>query len=227
VQTFEFGGAFFGPDKHNLLFARDLFFMTPAGAVVSRMASVARAGEEKHAARALAALGVPIVRTISGEGTFEGADALWLRPDLVVCGVGNRTNAEGFRQLRDALRDQGVRAVDVPMPPGVQHLLGILQLVDRDLALVRIERAPESLLALLARLGIETVAVPDLDEVTQLHGMNVVAVGPRRLVMPGGCPMLERLYAAAGLRIAARLDIPQTARAAGGIACSVGILSRR
>ncbi len=38
----------------NLIFARDLFFMTPEGAVVARMAASSRAGEVRFAAAALA-----------------------------------------------------------------------------------------------------------------------------------------------------------------------------
>ncbi|MET9704094.1 hypothetical protein [Streptomyces griseus] len=41
----------------NVVFARDLFWMTPAGAVLARMASAQRAGEERHAALALAGAG--------------------------------------------------------------------------------------------------------------------------------------------------------------------------
>ena len=62
----------------NIMFVRDLFFMTPEGAILARPASTVRAGEEKHIAHSLANLGVPILRSVRGKGTFEGADALWL-----------------------------------------------------------------------------------------------------------------------------------------------------
>lgn len=52
-------------DKPNALFMRDLCFMTPEGAIVTRPAMEARRGEEKAVAKALANLGVPIVRTIT------------------------------------------------------------------------------------------------------------------------------------------------------------------
>src|SRR5262249_43748668 len=67
----------------NLVFMRDLFTNTRNGAVVARMASRVRAGEEKFASVALAARGVPLRATISGHGLLEGADFLWLNRHTV------------------------------------------------------------------------------------------------------------------------------------------------
>ncbi|MFI5361137.1 MAG: dimethylarginine dimethylaminohydrolase family protein [Elusimicrobiota bacterium] len=215
------------PRKHNLMFVRDLFFNTREGAVVARMASVVRAGEEKHASLALSALGVPINRTISGAGLFEGADAVWLDSKTVLCGVGNRTNAEGFRQLREALRPQGVEALASPLPRGVQHLMGILQIVDSDLALLRASVAPRGLARLLEKRAFTIVPVPESDETLLRQGMNVVTAAPRTIVMPRACPALKRLYVEAGMTVAAEVEIGQIMRGAGGLACAAGILGRR
>ena len=57
-------------DKPNALFCRDLLLMTPEGAIVTRPAMEARRGEERYMAKALADLGVPIIRTICGDATF-------------------------------------------------------------------------------------------------------------------------------------------------------------
>lgn len=230
VKVYAVGRAFNGgrwPRKHNLMYVRDLFFATPEGAVVSRMAGVVRAGEEKYAARTLANLGVPILRTISGRGLFEGADALWLNPRTVLCAVGNRTNAEGFKQLREVLSAQGVETFAVELPRGVQHLLGILQIVDLDLAFLRCEVTSQKLSGLLKRRGFQIVPVRETAEVTQRQGMNIVTAAPRTILMPQGCPELKRQYLKAGVSVAAELDIRQLLRGAGGLACAVGILSRQ
>ena len=214
------------PPFPNLMYARDSFFMTREGAMIARMASLSRAGEEKFAARSLGQLAVPILRTIQGRALFEGADALWIDSRTVLCGVGNRTNEEGFRQLRDTLAAQGIDSIRTPLPSGVQHLLGVLQIVDRRTALFRNEIAPPALKTKLKRLGFSLIEVPEWDEVIHRQGMNIVTVRARVVVMPAGCPRLKELYRRSGLKVAAEVKIDELIKGAGGIACATGILSR-
>jgi N-dimethylarginine dimethylaminohydrolase len=211
---------------YNLVFVRDLFVMTPEGAVVARMASEARAGEERHVAAALASIDVPIVRSVVGSGTFEGADALWLRDDLLVVGVGQRTNAAGFEQVRECVRAQGRRCVSVPVPAGVQHLMGAVQAVDRDLALVRGVLLPGELRELLTGLGFTLVELPEGEEVRRRQAMNVVTVGPRRVLMAAGCPESAAALREAGVTVVEELRIAELAKAAGGLGCATGVVRR-
>ncbi len=215
-----------GTGRWNLMYVRDLFFTTREGAVLARMASLVRAGEEKFAARTLARLGVPINRGVAGRGLFEGADALWLDRETILCGVGGRTNDDGFRQLRQALAPQDALVLPVRVPRGAQHLLGLLQIVDRRLALLRADIAPASLRRLLGRRGFRVIAIPESEETTTQGGMNVVAVAPRLLVMPSGCPNLKRLYLRSGLRVAAETPAIELLKGGGGIACATGVLWR-
>jgi N-dimethylarginine dimethylaminohydrolase len=94
------------------MFMADVFVMTPSGAIIGRPASEVRAGEERWAARAIAAQGMPIVRGVGGDGTFEGADLMWLNPKLALVARGLRTNDAAFAQIKstqdpDALRLSG------------------------------------------------------------------------------------------------------------------------
>lgn len=222
----DFPGGGKKPDKYNLMYVRDLFLNTMEGAVVARMASAVRAGEEKFAAFALSRLDIPIVRTIAGKGLFEGADALWLDERTVLCGTGNRTNAEGFVQLRQTLALQGVDVLKTGLPGGVQHLLGLLQIVDRKLALLRAGIAPARLKSVLKRKNFTVIPAPETDEVRLRQGMNIVTVAPRRILMPSGCPGLKALYLKAGLSVEAEVEISQLLNGAGGLACATGILER-
>ena len=151
-------------EKYNLMFARDLFFNTKEGAVLARMGSLVRAGEEKFAMLALAQLAIPINKTIGNNGIFEGADALWLNPKTVLCGLGRRTNRDGLQQVRAVLKTQGVETLAVDLPAATQHLLGVLHIVDKNLALVRTSVVPKRMLNILKSAGIAVIPVSETEE---------------------------------------------------------------
>lgn len=207
----------------NLVFARDLVFMTPEGAVLARMAARQRAGEERLAAIALAEAGVPILATPRGNATLEGADVMWARPDLVLVGLGNRTNEAGFATVGRVLADQGVRCIGVALPASVQHLLGSINLLDHDLA-VAYDATP-SMREALAEAGIRTLDFVDVPEVTVARALNFVTVAPREIVMPANAPLTRTRLEAAGVRCH-ELVVDQYLRAEGALGCLTGVLAR-
>ena len=208
------------------MFQRDLFCQTPAGAVVSRMASPVRSGEEQYAARTLANLGVPIALTINGTGLLEGSDLLWVSPKTVLCGVGRRTNEFGQGQVAKLLETLDVECRPVPVPKEVQHLLGCVQVVSPERALVRTEIAPDSLLTELARLGLEIVSVSETDEVAEHWALNFAVLEPDRVIVSDEVPVFRRFLASLGIEIADAVPLSQYLNAAGGLACATGILAR-
>src|SRR5215207_1709220 len=130
-------------DKPNAMFVRDLMLMTPEGAIVTRPASTVRAGEERLVAEALSQLGVPILMSVHGSGTFEGADVIWVDEHLCFLAEGLRTNEDGADQVERTLREIGVKdVVRVGLPHGAMHLDGLLAILDRDLAVVWPRRTP-------------------------------------------------------------------------------------
>jgi N-dimethylarginine dimethylaminohydrolase len=209
----------------NLLFCRDLFFCTPYGAILGRMGSPVRSGEEKFAQLALAKLGIPILKTISGTGTFEGADAIWLNSDTILIGIGNRTNEEGFLQIQQAMSEFSIKCIRVYLPKNVQHLLGILQIVDSQTAFVRVEIASDSLLNTLN--GYKIVSINETQEVVLRQALNFVTIGPKMVLMARDCPEMKSILQANGVKICAELSIKQLIRGAGGLACATGVLSRK
>lgn len=209
----------------NFVFMRDVFFMCAEGAVVSRMAARARAGEERCVAEALAALGVPILLTMHGQATFEGADALWLDARTVLVGYGRRTNGEGFAKLARLLADMGVTCLEVELPAGVQHLLGAVNLLDVDLAAMRADRPCPALEDLLRAHGVRTVVLEATDEITRGLAMNFVTLAPRHVVMPSGAPAARRVLEGAGIEVET-LDVGEYLKAAGGLGCLTGIVRR-
>ena len=221
-----FRNGFSNNKSYNLFYVRDLFFMTPEGAIISRMASNVRAGEERFASNAISKLGIPILRTISGSGTFEGADALWINSKTVIVGTGNRTNNSGFEQIKECLRIQGVIAKQVNLPSGVQHLLGILQIVDKDLAIVREKCISNEFKSFLNQLGLQLIELDEKEEVLYGQAMNFVTIGPRRIIMVGNNPKTRNIFEKNGIEIVSEIKASELLKGAGGLGCVTGILCR-
>ena len=214
------------PDKPNAMFMRDLMLMTPEGAIVARPASTVRAGEERFVAEALARLGVPILLTVHGGGTFEGADVSWVDRDLCFLAEGLRTNREGADQVERTLREIGVReVVRVGLPYGAMHLDGLLNFPDRDLAAVWPRRTPYRIVQTLRERGFRLVEVTDEAEAQACLPLNFVALVPGVVLMPAGGDRLRAAYEAAGV-VCHTVDIAELVKAGGGIHCLTGFLKR-
>jgi len=214
------------PPPPNYLFMRDLVFMTPEGAIVGRPASAARAAEARFAQAALAELGVPVIASLRGMATMEGADCLWLDAQTVLVGEGIRTNAAGVRSVSEALAPMGVTVCTVPVPPGAQHLLGVMVPLDRDLAVVDVDRVSPRLAGLLADHGVRTIAVPANEENRGRRGMNGVVLGPREWVMPSGCPGIRAQLEKEGVKVH-ELGVDAAVQAAGALGCLTAVIRRR
>lgn len=212
---------------YNLMYARDLFLMTPEGAIIARMASTVRAGEEWFVTRTLANLGVPIIRTIGGTGTFEGADALWVDARKVLIGTGNRTNRSGFEQVANCLTTQGISAFEIALPTGIQHLLGVLQIVDKDLAVVRSRIVTSHFKATISDLGFRLIELDETEEIRNKQAMNFVVTAPRQIMMAAGNPGAKHIYKDNGIDVVAESDVTELLKGAGGLGCATGILYRQ
>ena len=209
----------------NIVFARDLFLATPHGVVVARTASAQRAGEERYISAALAALGLPILHTVTGTGTFEGADALWIDPETVAVAVGFRTNVEGVAAIGRVLADQGVSTVPVDLGPGAQHLLGAVTVVDHGLAAVHQTAATDRIRGLLRERGYRLVELPADDGLLRARGMNLVALAPGVVLMPAAAGTVRRALTGAGVDVH-ELDVSEYIKADGALGCLTGIVRR-
>jgi N-dimethylarginine dimethylaminohydrolase len=209
----------------NLMFVADLLFMTPEGAVLARPASTVRAGEERLVASQLAHLGIPILRSVRGMGTFEGADAAWLDPRTVLLATGLRTNTEGASQVTSLLQEMGITVIPVGLPYGAMHLMGQLRLVDQDLAIAWPGRVPYAAVEALRAHDYAVLFLPDQEEATYGMALNFVTLSPRHILMPAGNPTTQHFFEEAGISCHTA-EIDELAKAAGGIGCLTGILER-
>jgi len=200
-------------------------FMTPEGAILGRPASTVRAGEERFVARQLAELSIPILRSVRGRGTFEGADAAWIDPQTVLLATGLRTNAKGAAQVAGLLREMGAGVLHIGLPYGTMHLMGQLRFAGRDLAIGWPGRVPYAAVEALQARGYTVLFLPDEREAVHGMALNFVTLGPRRILMAAGNPITQAFYEAAGITCHT-VEVDELIKAAGGIGCLTGILER-
>ena len=215
-----------GPDRPNAVYMRDNMFMTPEGAIVARQAIGARRGEERYVARTLAQLGVPIVRTISGHGVFEGACALWIDRETVVLGYGNRANKEGQQQVIETLGYMGVKHfIPFQIPFGHAHVDGLMAMIDHDLAMIFPWQVSHEVWRALRDRGIQVLEAPSVEEVKLNSAVNFVTLAPRKVLMVKGNPRTCELLAQHGVEII-EIDISELQKGWGALHCMTAFLKR-
>ena len=185
-------------------YARDPGLVTGAGTMLFQMAKPARRSEPGLLGAALAAAGVPMAGQLTGTARADGGDFIWLDEHTMMAGRSYRTNAEGLRQAAQILaaEDATLEPVDLPHDRGpghVLHLMSLISPVADDLAVVYPPLAPVALMQTLAERGVRVVPVDAAEYETM--GCNVLAVGPRRVVMLSGNPRTRAALEAAGCEV--------------------------
>lgn len=218
VEIVEVGGS---DGDVKAVFTRDQAIAVDGGAVICRMGPVGvergygRRGEEAYVTRAIAGLGMPILRTIHGTGLIEGGSFCLLTPTVAALGMSFRQNEEGARQLEDVLRVQGTRLIRVPLTGHSLHIDGCVVMVDRDKALINVTRLPYWFLDELRALGIEAIHCWPGEG----HAVNSLAVRPGRVLISDGCPRTSERLNRAGIDTV-EIDYSEVRKNGGGIHCS-------
>ena len=210
------------PDRADAIFVFDPALVTDRGAVLLRMGKVLRQGEEQAMARRLEALGVPVTYTLHGQARAEGGDLLWVDHDTLAVGLGFRTNAEGLRQLREAMDGLGVTVIPVDLPyyagpAACLHLLSLISIVDHDLAVVYPPLLSVPFWQYLRGRGFRLVEVPP--EEFETMGPNVLALAPGRCLMLEGNPITRQRLIEAGCDVLTYRGNEVSLKAEGGATC--------
>lgn len=186
------------PEDPDAIYAFDPLLVAEGGVIALRPGKPGRREEPAVAAAELAASGIPTVGTLTAPATVEGGDLLWLDPTTLLVGRGYRTNDEGIAQLATLLPAVSVHAFDLPHQDGPDrclHLLSLVSLLDRDLAVAFLPLLPVRLVELLRDRGVRIVEVPAEEYPTM--GPNVLALGPRlALALDGNDETRRRMEAA-------------------------------
>lgn len=213
-------------DRPNALFCRDLVFMTPEGAIVTRPAMDARRGEERYAAKTLSKLGVPIIRTICGDGIFEGAMALWIDRNTVVLASGVRTNKSGYEMVEQELRRMGVSEIlHMQIPYGHAHIDGLLNMASNDIAVIHASQVPYDVCDALKKKGIKLLECPSQIEAKEGLAINFVAIEPGLIVMPAGNPRTQELLENNNIKVIT-VEFDEVLKGFGAIHCCTAFLKR-
>lgn len=186
------------------IYAHDTVKITKRGAIYFPMGKALRQGEPSATQQYLESIGIPTLGRIGGEGKMEGGDVVWLDERTVAIGKGYRTNDEGIRQFREIVGDLIDEIIVVPMPHGdgedaCLHLMSIISMVDKDLAVVYSKYMPVFFREYLLSKDIQLIEVAD-DEYDYL-GSNVLALGNRKCMILEGNPKTSAALSAAGAEV--------------------------
>jgi N-dimethylarginine dimethylaminohydrolase len=204
------------PQMTKSVFTRDPGIVVKGGAILCRMGVSYRRGEELPFMRTLARIGMPILHTIHGSGLMEGGSFLWLNDHTAVVSVGQRSNAEGARQLGEVLKTLGVELVCVDNTGYGLHIDGSIVMVDVDKALVFVQDLPWWFLVRLKDFGIQLI---DADPRDGGMGVNCLAVRPGRVIMSSHAKYSADQLDQNGVEVV-MVDYDVIHKSGGGVHCS-------
>ncbi|MCH6265145.1 dimethylarginine dimethylaminohydrolase family protein [Neobacillus citreus] len=186
------------------LYAHDPVKFTPKGAIILKSGKTLRQLEAEVYKDFLQEKEIPIVGELTGEAVADGGDLVWLDDRTLLIGRGYRTNDEAIRQIKEMVADQVEEVIVVQLPHDqgeneCLHLMSIISIVDKDLAVVYSRLMPVFLRQMLIKRGFRLVEVPE-DEYLRL-GCNVLALAPRVCMMVSGNPFTKQQLIDAGATV--------------------------
>jgi N-dimethylarginine dimethylaminohydrolase len=200
----------------NALFVRDAAVVVRGGAIISRMGPLMRRGEEQRVSAKLASMGVPILRTIHGSGTFEGGSFVMLDDKHAAVGQSCRVNAEGCRQLGESLATIGIETIVVPCSGYSLHIDGSITMVDHRTAVAKTWDLPYWFLERLAELDIRII---ESDPADDYLCVNLIAVRPGRVIMTKGSERTADNLVKAGIEVV-MIDFGEVKKGGGSVHCA-------
>lgn len=203
------------------IYVRDALLVSPKGLILCHMGRKTRRGESALNASILKQTGEKICGKIKAPGTLEGGDFIWLNEKACAVGLGPRTNEEGIKQLHALLGcDVDLHVVKLPEPAhpdDVFHLMSMISPLDEDLALIYRPLMPDSFIEWLQRRGIKFVEVPSGEFIPM--GCNVLATGPRSVLMLDRLPETKARMEAAGCTVQTYTGDEISRKGEGGPTC--------
>jgi len=204
------------------IYTHDTVKITKKGAVMLKMGKDLRRNEPIAVKTYLKELGIPILGSITGNGIVEGGDLIWLDDKTLAIGRGYRTNDEGIIQLKKILTDLVEEYIVVQLPHGhgpdeCLHLMSLVSLIDKDLAVVYSKFLPVFFRDILLGRGIQLLEVPD-EEFFNL-GSNILTLAPRICVMAADNRITKNLLEDEGVEVFEYSGYEISLKGTGGPTC--------
>lgn len=204
------------PDDINAMFTRDMMISVPGGAIIGRMGPLMRRRQERYILRTLARIGMPVLHTVHGTGTFEGGGFAMLDERHAVAAIGHRGNEEGARQVEFVLNTLGIELLRVHCRGWSCHIDGELVMVDHRTALIAPHKLPYWFLEKLKELGIRTI---DVHPAEANFATNCLTLRPGLVIISEGCERTQERLQQAGIESIA-IPYAENHKNGGGIHCS-------
>ncbi len=195
----------FNPDTGlDSVYIRDPLIITERGAILGNMGKEQRKTEPGAVNKLLEEQNIPILGSITGNGTIEAGDVILFDENTIAIGHSYRSNQEGIQQFQTMTREfiRDIMVVPLPHwngPNDILHLMSIISPIDHDLAVVYSKLMPVSFREWLINRGIKLIEVPD-SEFTSM-ACNILAVAPRKCIMISGNPHTRKLLETEGVEI--------------------------
>ena len=208
-----------GPDS---IYTYDPALVCDGGAILLRSGKAIRQAEATAMGEWFEHNGIPVLARLEAPELADGGDLLWLDSHTLVVGRGFRTNEASACAITKALEPyvDAVHVVDLPVGQGADyclHTLSVISILDRDLAVVSLPLMPVHLYELLRARGVELIEI-DPGEWDSL-APNVLALGPRDVVMLAGNPKTAERVRAAGCRVQEIEGSDVAVKGSGGPTC--------
>lgn len=204
------------------IYAHDSLKVTKRGAIYFPMGKELRKNESRVTEEFLKSNGVPTLGHIEAPGKMEGGDVVWIDEKTVAIGCGYRTNYEGIKQFKELTQDfvEEYIVVETPYadgPDACLHLMSIISLVDKDLAVVYSKYMPVVFRNYLIDRGIKLIDVDDKEY--DYLGCNVLAIAPRKVVIIDGVPNITKKLREEGCEVFTYPGKEVSFRGTGGPTC--------
>ena len=201
--------------RPNSVFARDFGSCIKEGYILGNFKLPLRYQEHDDYKKRMEELGVPMVAEIKN-GLFEGGDFMFLNEHTIALGMADRTNEEGYLEMKQQVEPLGYEIIPVPLKREYLHLDMCFNLVDDYLAVAYKEGMPEEFLKRIEEMEIEIISVPE--EAIFAHGCNLQALGNKRVMSLKQNQRVNEQLAKKGMNVI-ELDITEILKAGGGPHC--------